>query len=77
MPYWAGGLGVRRSKAFPEGERHLAKANPRDEPHIADLIPFASSVALTGTAERVPEIFAGLAALGVTELVYQPAGSDI
>jgi 5,10-methylenetetrahydromethanopterin reductase len=71
-------------EAYPESERHLAihaghliKANPRDEPHVADLIPFASSMALTGTAEQVSEKIAGLAALGVTELVYQPAGSDI
>ena len=66
-------------EAFPESERHLAihaghlvKANPRDEPHVADLIPFASSMALTGTAEQLSEKIAGLAALGVTELVYQP-----
>jgi 5,10-methylenetetrahydromethanopterin reductase len=71
-------------EAFPEGERHLAihaghlvKANPRDEPHVADLIPVASSMALTGTAEQIPEKIAGLAAQGVTEIVYQPAGSDI
>jgi 5,10-methylenetetrahydromethanopterin reductase len=71
-------------EAFPEGERHLAihaghlvKANPRDEPHVADLIPFASSLALTGTAGELPEKITGLAALGVTELVYQPAGTDI
>jgi 5,10-methylenetetrahydromethanopterin reductase len=71
-------------EAYPESERHLAihaghliKANPRDEPHVAELIPFASSMALTGTAEQVSEKIAGLAALGVTELVYQPAGSDI
>ena len=71
-------------EAYPESERHLViheghliKANPRDEPHVADLIPFASSMALTGTAEQVSEKIAGLAALGVTEVVYQPAGSDI
>jgi 5,10-methylenetetrahydromethanopterin reductase len=71
-------------EAYPEDERHLAihaghlvKANPRDEPHVVDLIPFASSTALTGTAEQIPEKIAGFAALGVTEIVYQPAGSDI
>src|SRR6516165_1382126 len=71
-------------EAYPEDERHLAiraghlvKANPRDEPHVAELIPFTSSMALTGTAEQIPEKIAGLAALGVTEIVYQPAGSDI
>jgi 5,10-methylenetetrahydromethanopterin reductase len=44
---------------------------------VADLIPLASSMALTGTAEQVSEKIAGLTSLGVTELVYQPAGSDI
>ena len=53
------------------------KANPRDEPHVADLIPFASLMALTGTAEQIPEKIAGLGAQGVTEIVCQPAGSDI
>jgi 5,10-methylenetetrahydromethanopterin reductase len=32
---------------------------------------------LTGTAREIPEKISGLAAAGVTELVYQPAGSDI
>ena len=71
-------------EAYPEHERHLAiheghlvKANPRDEPHVGDLIPFASSMALTGAANEIPDKIAALAALGVTELVYQPAGSDI
>jgi 5,10-methylenetetrahydromethanopterin reductase len=54
-----------------------AKAKPSAEPHVAELIPFASSMALTGPAEQVSEKIAGLAAFGVTELVYQPAGSDI
>lgn len=71
-------------EASPESERHLAiheghlvKANARDEPHVADLIPLASATALVGTAQQVSERAAALGALGVTELVYQPAGSDI
>jgi 5,10-methylenetetrahydromethanopterin reductase len=71
-------------EAYPETERHLViheghliKANPRDEPHVADLMAFASSMGLTGTGAQVSEKIAGLAALGVTEVVYQPAGSDI
>lgn len=80
-----GGRGWRDAiEAYPHHERHLAihaghlvKANPRDEPHVADLIPLASSMTLTGTAEQIPEKIARLAALGVTEVVYQPAGSDI
>lgn len=80
-----GGRGWREAvEASPENERHLAiheghlvKANPRDEPHVADLVPLASSMALTGTADQIAEKIAGLGALGVTELVYGPAGSDI
>ncbi|OBA63067.1 5,10-methylene tetrahydromethanopterin reductase [Mycobacterium sp. 1100029.7] len=71
-------------EAHPEDERHFAiheghlvKANPSDEPHVADVIPFATSMALTGTAAELSEKIAGLAAQGVTEIVYQPAGSDI
>lgn len=71
-------------EASPETERHLAiheghlvKANPRDEPHVADLIPLASATALVGTAQQLSQRVAGLASVGVTELVYQPAGSDI
>jgi len=81
----SGGPGWREAiEAYPEDERHLAiheghlvKANPRDEPHVRALIPLASSLALTGEASEIPDKVAGLAALGVTELVYQPAGSDI
>jgi alkanesulfonate monooxygenase SsuD/methylene tetrahydromethanopterin reductase-like flavin-dependent oxidoreductase (luciferase family) len=80
-----GGEGWRKAvEEYPEDERHLAihaghlvQANPRDEPHVADLIPLASSMALTGTAEQVAEKIAGLAGQGVTEIVYQPAGSGI
>ena len=80
-----GGRGWREAvEAYPEAERHLAiheghlvKANPRDEPHVADLIPLASATALIGTAEQVSERIGELAAVGVTEVVYQPAGSDI
>jgi 5,10-methylenetetrahydromethanopterin reductase len=80
-----GGQGWREAiEAYPDSERHLAiheghlvQANPRDEPHVSQLIPVASSMALTGSAEELPEKIAALAGLGVTELVYQPAGSDI
>jgi 5,10-methylenetetrahydromethanopterin reductase len=80
-----GGRGWRAAvEAHPENERHFAiheghlvKANPRDEPYVADLIPLASATALIGTAEQVSARVAELAAVGVTEVVYQPAGSDI
>ena len=80
-----GGRGWREAiEAHPENERHLAiheghlvKANPRDEPYIADLIPMASAGGLTGSAEQVAARVRDLAAAGVTEVAYQPAGSDI
>jgi 5,10-methylenetetrahydromethanopterin reductase len=80
-----GGRGWREAiEAHPENERHLAiheghlvKANPRDEPYVADLIPMASAGALTGTAEQVAARVRDVAAAGITEVVYQPAGSDI
>ena len=71
-------------EAYPENERHLTiheghliKANPRDEPHVAELIGLASSTTLTGKPKQVSEKIARFAALGVTEIVYQPAGSSI
>lgn len=71
-------------EAHPETERHLAiheghlvTANARDEPHVADLLPLASATSLTGTAEQVSARIGELAAAGVTEVAYQPAGSDI
>jgi 5,10-methylenetetrahydromethanopterin reductase len=80
-----GGLGWREAvEAHPENERHLAiheghlvKANPRDEPYVAELMPMASAAALTGTAAQVAARVRELAAVGVTEVAYQPAGSDI
>jgi 5,10-methylenetetrahydromethanopterin reductase len=80
-----GGRGWREAiEACPADERHLAiheghlvKANPRDEPYVGELIPFASSMALTGSAAEIRDKVAGLGALGVTEVVYQPSGSAI
>jgi 5,10-methylenetetrahydromethanopterin reductase len=80
-----GGRGWREAvEDHPENERHLAiheghlvKANPRDEPYVTDLIPLASAASLTGTAEQVSARVGELAAVGFTEVVYQPAGSDI
>jgi 5,10-methylenetetrahydromethanopterin reductase len=71
-------------EAYPESERHLAihadhliRANPHDEPHIGELVSYASSASMIGTAEQIPEKIAELAGHGVTEIAYQPAGSDI
>lgn len=80
-----GGRGWREAiEAHPDGERHLAiheghlvRANARDEPYVADLIPMAAAASLTGTAEQVAAWVGDLAAVGVTEIAYQPAGSDV
>lgn len=71
-------------EAVPRHERHLAihaghlvEANPRDAPHVAELIPMASSMALTATRDEMPGKIAALGASGVTEVAYQPAGPDI
>jgi 5,10-methylenetetrahydromethanopterin reductase len=80
-----GGTAWREAiEAVAEHERHLAihtghlvQANERDRPHVAELLPFARSMALTGTASEVQKKIAGLEAFGVNELAYQPAGADI
>jgi 5,10-methylenetetrahydromethanopterin reductase len=80
-----GGRGWREAvEVHPANERHLAiheghlvRANARDKPYVADLIPMASAGALTGTTEVVAARVRDLAAAGVTEVAYQPAGSDI
>ncbi|BBX44994.1 LLM class flavin-dependent oxidoreductase [Mycobacterium cookii] len=80
-----GGRGWRAAiESHPANERHLAiheghlvKANARDEPYVADLLPLASAASLTGTADQVSARIGEFAAAGVTEIAYQPAGSDI
>ncbi|OBK27479.1 5,10-methylene tetrahydromethanopterin reductase [Mycobacterium asiaticum] len=71
-------------EAYPPGERHFVihdghamQPNAIDQRFLSDFLTFANPMALTGTAQQVSEKIDGLAALGVTELVYQPAGSDI
>ncbi len=80
-----GGRGWRDAvEAYPIDERHLVvhqghamQPNAIDERFLGEFLKFANQMALTGTAQQVSDKIAGLAALGVTELVYQPAGSDI
>jgi 5,10-methylenetetrahydromethanopterin reductase len=69
---------------YPEDERHLAmhaghlvKVNPLDEPYLPEIIPLSSTRQMTGTADQIAEKIAGFAARGVTEVSYQPSGSDI
>jgi 5,10-methylenetetrahydromethanopterin reductase len=70
--------------AIPETERHLATHEGHlvrlaaiDEAAIteaADLIP---AMSFSGTAGHLNDRVRGLAAAGVTEIAYQPAGPDI
>jgi 5,10-methylenetetrahydromethanopterin reductase len=56
---------------------HLVKVTERDYPAVlegADLLP---AVTLTATAAELRERIEQMAARGVTEIAYQPAGGDI
>jgi 5,10-methylenetetrahydromethanopterin reductase len=72
---------VRRSRRTPENERHLVihevhliKANPRDEPHVAELMAFASPMGLTGTVEQVSEKIAVGASCSVCPATTRKSG---
>jgi 5,10-methylenetetrahydromethanopterin reductase len=67
------------ARALPERERHLTL----HQGHLTELNPIdqqvvtgeaVERVTITGTAEQVAERVAGLAALGITEVAYQPMG---
>jgi 5,10-methylenetetrahydromethanopterin reductase len=66
----------RRHLAIHEG--HLVETSDRDRAALAagtsSLIP---AFTLTGTAEEVRQRVEAFAAIGVTEIAYQPAGPDI
>jgi 5,10-methylenetetrahydromethanopterin reductase len=65
----------RRHLAVHEG--HLVAANPRDELVLEAAAALAPAFTLTGTAAEVRSRAEALAAAGVTELAFQPAGPDI
>jgi 5,10-methylenetetrahydromethanopterin reductase len=65
----------RRHLAIHDG--HLVVVTDRDRPAVLEGAPLLTSLAFTGTAPELRERLAGLAAAGVTELAYQPAGPDI
>lgn len=76
---WLAGI-----EAVPAAERHLVTheghlvhLTDRDRVALADGADLIGSFTLTGTPENLRERVAGLAAAGVTELGYQPAGRDI
>jgi 5,10-methylenetetrahydromethanopterin reductase len=58
-------------------EGHLIEPNRHDQLVIEDAAPLAPTLTMTGTAADVHERLVALAAAGVTEIAYQPAGPDI
>ena len=65
----------RRHLAIHDG--HLVLVNDRDRPAVVEGAPLLTSLSFTGTAAELRERLDGLAAAGLTELAYQPAGPDI
>lgn len=71
-------------EAFPPSERHLAvheghlsNVTDRDRPAVREAAPMLASMTFTGTAAELRAKVDGWAEDGYTEVVYQPAGSDI
>lgn len=58
-------------------EDHLVRVTERDLPAVREAAPLLRAFTLSGTAGELRDRVAALAAAGVTELAYQPAGPDI
>ena len=58
-------------------QRHLLGVSAQDRDVVRANLGLLPSMSFTGTAEDVGTRIAGLAASGVTEVVYQPCGVDI
>jgi 5,10-methylenetetrahydromethanopterin reductase len=56
---------------------HLIAPNERDRLALGDAAPLLTSFTFTGTVAELRDRVASLADVGVTELVFQPAGPDI
>jgi 5,10-methylenetetrahydromethanopterin reductase len=65
----------RRHLSIHEG--HLVAPNERDALALDAAPELAASLTMTGTAAEVGQRVEALAAAGVTEIAYQPAGPDI
>jgi 5,10-methylenetetrahydromethanopterin reductase len=80
-----GGRGWREAiETEPPATRHLAihqghlvAPNARDQLALAEAAPLLTALTMTGTADDLRERIRSLAAAGVTEIAYQPAGPDI
>ena len=66
---------AQRHLAIHDG--HLVLVTDRDRPAVLEGAPLLTSLSFTGTAAELRERLDGMAAAGVTELAYQPAGPDI
>jgi len=71
-------------EAVPEAERHLAvheghlvAPNDRDRLALAESAGLIPAISFTGTAPELRGRLDALAAVGVTEIAYQPSGPDI
>lgn len=58
-------------------EDHLVRVSERDRAAVVEAAPLLPALTFTGTAEALRAKVDDLAAAGVTELAWQPAGSDI
>lgn len=64
-----------RTRHLALHDKHLIAVNSRDKPFVNGALLVNQGVALDRAAWR--EKFAALAAMGVTEIAYQPAGPNI
>lgn len=58
-------------------EDHLVKVSDRDYPAVLEGMSLSLTAAFTGTGAELRERVQSLAAQGVTEVAFQPAGRDI
>ena len=71
-------------EAVPQGHRHLAiheqhlvSVSRRDRPAVIEGAGLLPAMTLTGTPDQLRKRVEELAAAGLSEIVYQPAGRDI
>jgi 5,10-methylenetetrahydromethanopterin reductase len=58
-------------------ENHLVALSDRDRDALREGAPVLIGMSFSGTPAQLRDRLAGLEAAGVTEIAYQPAGSDI
>jgi 5,10-methylenetetrahydromethanopterin reductase len=70
------GLDARERHLFTH-EGHLISVNERDRQAVLEGADLITAFTLSGTPDALRARVDGLAAVGVTEIVYQPSGPDI